>query len=79
MTGNVSVLPCNKEKYISFSHSFDNDIIKYRYIDSMRFLGTSLDNLISTISEDDFKILKTEFNNLKKKNKPFNTKRGLLV
>ncbi|KAJ8975147.1 hypothetical protein NQ317_012424 [Molorchus minor] len=43
LASRVTLLPINKEKYISFT-VYDNDTnIKFRFIDSIRFMGCSLD------------------------------------
>lgn len=61
--GNLSVLPVNKERFISFTYHHENGI-KFRFIDSLRFMGASLDTLTSTLAKDDFKILRLEFPDL---------------
>ena len=52
---NLSVIPKTNEEYISVTYGC------LRFIDSYRFLQDSLDNLVKTLNEDDFKILKKEF------------------
>ena len=53
---NLSVIPKTNEEYIiSINYGC------LRFIDSYRFLQDSLDNLVKTLNEDDFKILKKEF------------------
>ena len=41
------VIPTTKEKYISFSKNVKGNNIKFRFIDSFRFIGFSLDKLAS--------------------------------
>lgn len=62
----VSVLPVNKEKYISFTQYQTKNDVKFRFIDSYRFLGASLDELVTTLDSKNFKNLNREFNQLSK-------------
>ncbi|XP_057671239.1 uncharacterized protein LOC130902972 [Diorhabda carinulata] len=62
--GNISLLPINKEKYISFTLNDSDTNIKFRFIDSLRFLGASLEELAATLNDNDLKISKREFSNL---------------
>ena len=48
----INVLPNGLEKYMSSS-----------FIDSFRFLSSSLDNLVKNLDKNDFKYLSQEFNN----------------
>ena len=48
----INVLPNGLEKYMSLS-----------FIDSFRFLSSSLDNLVKNLDKNDFKYLSQEFNN----------------
>ncbi|XP_074035136.1 uncharacterized protein [Leptinotarsa decemlineata] len=59
--GCASVLPINREKYISFTSSDDKTDIKFRFIDSFRFLGAGLDTLVSNLEVKKLEILKKEF------------------
>ncbi len=76
--GKVSLLPINKEKYISFTLNDSGDThIKIRFIDSLRFLGASLDELASTLNINDLKILKKEFRNLDNEKFQLLTRKGV--
>ncbi|XP_036146043.1 uncharacterized protein LOC118646698 [Monomorium pharaonis] len=69
--GGVSLLPITKEKYIFFTKTVkdttEEDLQKHiqlRFIDSCRFLYTSLDKLASYLNTDKLKIVRSEFSNL---------------
>ena len=49
------VVPETNEEYISLRYSC------FRFIDSYKFLSMSLDGLVKDLNEDDFKILKNNF------------------
>ena len=72
MTGQSSCLPSTEEKYISFSKKIKLDEYKsrrtgetvslnleIRFIDSFKFLQTSLANLVSNLQPSDFKNTKS--------------------
>lgn len=71
--GNINVIPTTKENYISFSCYTENPfkikdkmqkkkIIQFKFIDSFRFMSSSLDKLSSYLS--DYPILRSCFNHL---------------
>lgn len=53
--GALTLLAINDEKYISFTKSVGHNNIKFKFIDSYRFMSASLDELVSNLSE--YKIL----------------------
>lgn len=59
--GKVDLLPVNKEKFISFTKNLDGCKIKFRFIDSFRFMNRGLDELARNLSE--FPILRQFFFN----------------
>lgn len=64
MSGNIKVIAKNKENYISFTKFFqvnENGYIPVRFVDSFKFLGTSLEKLVDNLNIDDFKHLKQNF------------------
>lgn len=66
--GKLGVLPLTKEKYISFTQNVEykekKKVIKLRFIDSYKFLASSLDKLSSYLDKCKMKILRRELQNL---------------
>ena len=82
--GQVEVLPITKEKYISFTKNIksteDKDhknCIKLRFIDSFKFLNTSLSKLASFLNMDKLQILQREFCELSTENFNLLTRKGI--
>ena len=83
--GKLDCIPCTEEKYISFSKTIkvgeykhiNGDIIpitfEIRFLDSYKFLQSSLGNLVTNLSLDDFHNTKREF----KKNISLLTRKGV--
>ncbi len=57
--GNISVIPINKERYLSLTKHVKNTNIKFRFIDSLKFMQSSLENLASCLNDRDKIITKS--------------------
>ncbi|CAH3182390.1 unnamed protein product, partial [Porites lobata] len=86
LPGDLNCIPSTEEKYISFSKKIKVDeyrskktgqmmslYFEIRFIDSFKFLQTSLANLVSNLQPDDFRDTKREF----KKNVDLLTRKGV--
>lgn len=64
--GDVDLIPQNKERYISFSKTLkiNNRYVKLRFLDSYKFMTSSLDSLARILKDSQFKELKKTFNNV---------------
>ncbi|XP_075214869.1 uncharacterized protein LOC142320765 [Lycorma delicatula] len=69
----ITVIPNSTEKYISFSKRI-NDRISVRFIDTYRFMASSLDYLVKTIPTDKFNHTKRFFN---ESDMPLVTRKGV--
>ncbi|XP_074042573.1 uncharacterized protein [Leptinotarsa decemlineata] len=76
MTGKVDLLPITKEKYISFTKHVDDTPIQFRFIDSFRFMASSLDKLASYLP--DFPNLKSQFADVPMVHFKLLTKKGVM-
>lgn len=63
MSGKIEIIPQNKEKYISFSKTLDINgySVCLRFLDSFKFMASSLDSLAKNLKEDQFRELRKEF------------------
>ncbi|KYM96845.1 hypothetical protein ALC62_12487 [Cyphomyrmex costatus] len=81
--GQVDLLPITKEKYISFAKHVDDTIddkkncVQLRFIDSFRFLASSLDKLSSFLNKDKLRVLRREFSHLSEENFNLLTRKGV--
>ncbi|XP_036140462.1 uncharacterized protein LOC118644854 [Monomorium pharaonis] len=83
--GKTDVLPITKEKYISFTkHVVDtadkldpHNYIKLRFIDSYKFLNTSLEKLASFLGKEKLKIVRSEFLHLSDEDFDLLTRKGV--
>lgn len=68
--GDISIIPLNAEKYISFTKTANSsadkyhEFVKLRFIDSFRFMASSLDYLSSILPSGEKKILRSEYMDL---------------
>ncbi|XP_050508970.1 uncharacterized protein LOC126886162 [Diabrotica virgifera virgifera] len=74
--GPVDLLPITKEKYISFTKHLNDARIKFRFIDSFRFLASSLDKLSSYLTE--YPNLRSQYTSLPEENFHLLTKKGIM-
>jgi len=64
LEGDLSPIPCNKELYIALTQTIKinaSNRYKIRYINSIRFLNSSLEKLSSYMEDKDFETLSTKF------------------
>ena len=83
--GDVNLLPITKEKYISFIKNVKGTkdktnskiYIKLRFIDSLKFLNSSLDKLASFLRKDKLRIMQREYCNLSAEDFDLLTRKGV--
>ncbi|KAJ8915299.1 hypothetical protein NQ315_014807 [Exocentrus adspersus] len=75
--GKITSLTKINEKYISSTRHMSESSVKFRFIDSFRFLAPSLDQLAAILTRDDLKILKSEFSDLKQDSLGLLTRKGV--
>ncbi|KAB0805429.1 hypothetical protein PPYR_02399 [Photinus pyralis] len=76
MDGKIDLLPITKEKYISFTKHINESRICFRFIDSFRFMASSLDKLSSALTN--FPNLKSQFSTLPEDQFNILTKKGIM-
>ncbi|XP_076660055.1 uncharacterized protein LOC143363342 [Halictus rubicundus] len=84
--GKIDVLPLTKERYISFTKHVENDggmgrdyrkLIKFRFIDSFKFLNSSLDKLSSYLDKSKLRVVRGEFAHLSDSDFNLLTRKGV--
>lgn len=75
--GHTSVLPITKEKYISFTKYVFGTRIQLVFIDTYKFLNSSLDELSGLLKPEDFIILKSEFQHVSDEDFKLLTRKGI--
>ncbi|XP_066585160.1 uncharacterized protein [Prorops nasuta] len=77
LEGSVHLLPVHKEKYISFSKFLRKYNIHLRFIDSFKFMASSLDKLSSYLEESQLKNLVSQFLGLTEEQYSMLTRKGI--
>ncbi|XP_024882124.1 uncharacterized protein LOC112461203 [Temnothorax curvispinosus] len=80
--GRIDLLPFTKESYISFTKNVSEGVnwgncAKLRFVDSFKFLSTSLEKLASYIDKDKLKIMRSEFSELSESDFDLLTRKGV--
>ena len=84
--GKISLLPLTKERYISFTKDVEDlrgdgknwrKMLKFRFVDSFKFLATSLQNLATDLGKQRTTILRREFEHLPDEQFDLITRKGI--
>nr|CAI5852894.1 unnamed protein product [Callosobruchus analis] len=75
MNGRVDLLPITKERYIAFTKNISDSLVSFRFIDSFKFMNSSLDKLSSYLTE--YPILKSELLQYTEEHTKLLTKKGV--
>nr|CAI5851910.1 unnamed protein product [Callosobruchus analis] len=75
MNGRVDLLPITKESYIAFTKNISDSLVSFRFIDSFKFMNSSLDKLSSYLTE--YPILKSELLQYTEEHIKLLTKKGV--
>src|SRR5436190_7377579 len=87
-SGSVELLPLTKEVYISFTKNVGDTAyirddgsrgrcVKLRFVDSFKFLATSLDKLASYLDKDKLQVMRSEFKQLNEESFELLTRKGI--
>ncbi|XP_071577592.1 uncharacterized protein [Temnothorax nylanderi] len=80
--GGINLLQLTKETYISFTKNVREGVnwgncTKLRFVDSFKFLSTSLEKLASYLDRDKLKIMRSEFSELSESDFDLVTRKGV--
>ncbi|XP_071581757.1 uncharacterized protein [Temnothorax nylanderi] len=80
--GSINLLPLTKETYISFTKNVREGVnwencTKLRFVDSFKFLSTSLEKLASYLDRNKLKIMRSEFSELSESDFNLLTRKGV--
>ncbi|XP_071575625.1 uncharacterized protein [Temnothorax nylanderi] len=80
--GSIDLLPLTKETYISFTKNVRDgnwgNWTKLRFVDSFKFISTSLEKLASYLDRNKLRITRSEFSELSESNFDLLTRKGVL-